>query len=173
MRSNKLFSLAAAACLAAGCATVLQTSVRSDPAADFSKYKTFHIEQDRLETDAQAWLNTQISKRLESKGLVPVEKDADLKVVPRIFRNRSTSQATGYGWWTGGLMTESTEDIPAGTLVVDLVDPGKVEPGKEQLVWRGQAVGTIPPSGGLKKGKVEMSLDRLFGDFPPKKKASP
>ncbi|MGH9388883.1 MAG: DUF4136 domain-containing protein [Vicinamibacteria bacterium] len=169
----KLFpSLAVAACLAAGCATVLQTSVRSDPAADFSKYRTFRVEQDRLETDQQAWLNTEISRRLQSKGLAPAEKDADLKVVPRAFRNQSTAQLTGYGWWTGGLTTESTEDIPAGTLVVDLVDPGKVKPGREQLVWRGMAKGIIPPSGGLKRDKVGLALDRLFADFPPKKASS-
>ncbi len=169
MTSKRLALLAAAAGLAAGCATVLQTKVRSDPAADFSKYKTFQIQQGRMETDAQAFLNNEISKRLEQKGLVPAEKDPDLKVVPRIFRQQSTQQVTGFGWWTGGLTTESTENIPAGTLVVDLLDTGRLVPGREQLVWRAQANGTIPPTGGLKRDKVEFVLDRMFADYPPKK----
>ncbi|MGH9367185.1 MAG: DUF4136 domain-containing protein [Thermoanaerobaculia bacterium] len=162
MSARRLLALLSAACLAAGCAT-LQTSVRSDPAADFSRYRTFRIERDRLETGTQQWLNEQISARLAGKGLAPAEKDADLQVVPRQFRNRATADSTGYGWWTGGLMTQTTEDIPAGTLVVDLVDLGK-----KQLVWRGMATGTIPSSGALRRDKVERALDRLFAEFPRK-----
>ncbi|HEY7575525.1 MAG TPA: DUF4136 domain-containing protein [Thermoanaerobaculia bacterium] len=172
MRLSRLLPLTLAACLAAACSTILQTKVHSDPAADFSKYKTFAVKQDRLQTADQAWLTNQLTTRLEGKGLTPAASNPDLQIVTYSFRNQSTSSTSGYGWWTGGLTTESTENIPAGTLVVDLVDQGKVDPGHEQLVWRGMAIGTIPPTGGLKRDKVTLALDRLFSDYPPKKAKS-
>jgi hypothetical protein len=149
--------------LAAACAT-LTTNVSSDPGADFSKYRTFTIAGDRLQTAEQAWLGDEVATRLQAHGLSRVPENASLRVEPRLFREGTAGQSTwGYSWWSGNAAGESAHDVPAGTLVVDLVDPAR-----NQLVWRGQANGTVPTIGALKKGKVLTALDRLFDDFPPK-----
>ncbi|HTO76739.1 MAG TPA: DUF4136 domain-containing protein [Thermoanaerobaculia bacterium] len=155
--------LVAALLLAAACAT-LTTKVTSDPRADFSKFRTFTITGDRLQTAEQAWLGDEIATRLQAHGLSRVPENASLRVEPRLFRQATAGESTwGYSWWSGNATGESSHDVPAGTLVVDLVDPAR-----NQLVWRGLAKGTVPAIGALQKGKVEVALDRLFADFPPK-----
>jgi hypothetical protein len=147
----------------AACAT-LTTKVHSDPTADFSKYHTFQIVQDRLETDAQQRLGQEITARLEAKGLKSADRDPDLRIVLHLIRDASqASESTGYGWSAGGATSESTTGLPVGTLAVDLVDPAK-----NQLVWRGEATGTVPSTGALRREKLQIALDRIFADFPPK-----
>jgi Domain of unknown function (DUF4136) len=164
MRKSRALALLLASCLAAGCATSLNTSVHSDPAADFSKYKTFKIGESGLQTDNQALVDQEVAARLEAKGLTRVDQNADLRVVVRLIRGPQEPEGeTGYGFWTGGASAQATAGVPVGTLAVDLVDRAK-----NQLVWRGQASGTVPPTGGLQKGKVQLALDRMFADFPPK-----
>ena len=161
--SRSIAALSGALLLAAACAT-LTTSVTSDPRADFSQYRTFTIAGDRLQTAEQAWLGEEIASRLRAHGLSRVPENASLRVEPRLFRQATAGESTwGYTWWTGNSVGQSSRDVPAGTLVVDLVDPAR-----NQLVWRGLARGTVPAIGALQKGKVEIALDRLFDDFPPK-----
>jgi hypothetical protein len=167
MSTSRRLSCLLAAILSASCAT-LKTTVHSDPKADFSKYRTFQIEGSRLETDAQASLQQEITTRLEGKGLKPSPDNPDLKVIPRLIRDASQPvDNSGYTWWTGGSTAEATTGIPVGTLVVDLVDPAR-----NQLVWRGVATGTVPSTGALRREKVRVALDRLFADFPPKPAAN-
>ena len=162
MRRPIAILLATALGLAA-CAT-LTTEVTSDPAASFATFRTFTIAGDRLQTAEQGWLGEQVAARLQKKGLSRVPENASLRVEPRLFRDASAGESTwGYTWWTGNAPGESAHDVPAGTLVVDLVDPAR-----NQLVWRGLARGTVPLVGALKKGKVEVALDKMFADFPPK-----
>ena len=153
-----------AAALVVACASSLNTKVRSDPSADFSRYKTFQLEHAGLQTDNQAWVDQQVAARLEAKGLKPTDRSPDLRVVVHLIRGPQDPQGeTGYGWWTGGASAQATSGTPVGTLAVDLIDPAK-----NQLVWRGEAAGTVPPGGGLQKDKINFALDRLFADFPPK-----
>jgi Domain of unknown function (DUF4136) len=164
MSENRALALLFAASLTSACAASLTTTVHSDPAADFSRYKTFQIRKSRLQTENEALLDREIAARLEAKGLKPVDHDPDLEVVPRPIRGPQEPEGeVGYGWWTGGASAQATGGVPVGTLVVDLVDPAK-----NQLVWRGEASGTVPPTGGLKRDKVRIALDRMFADFPPK-----
>ncbi|HEY7112046.1 MAG TPA: DUF4136 domain-containing protein [Thermoanaerobaculia bacterium] len=163
MRRRPIAILLAAALSGAACAT-LTTEVTSDPAATFSQYRTFTIAGDRLQTAEQGWLGQEVASRLQKHGLSRVPDNASLRVEPRLFREASAGESMwGYTWWTGNSAGESAHDVPAGTLVVDLVDPAR-----NQLVWRGVAKGTVPLVGALKKGKVEVALDKMFADFPPK-----
>jgi Domain of unknown function (DUF4136) len=164
MSENRALALLFAASLTSGCAASLTTTVHSDPAADFSRYKTFQFDETRLETDSQELVEQEISARLEANGLKRVDRNADLQVTPRLIRGPQEPEGqTGYGWWTGGASSQATGGVPVGTLVVDLVDPAK-----NQLVWRGQATGTVPSTGALRKEKLRIALDRIFADFPPK-----
>ncbi|MGH9363713.1 MAG: DUF4136 domain-containing protein, partial [Thermoanaerobaculia bacterium] len=54
-----------------------------------------------------------------------------------------TSHNTGYGYgyrWRGGVSTATVEQIPVGSLIVDLADAKQKE-----LVWRGMASDTLNP----------------------------
>ena len=164
MRKNRARALLFAACLATACASSLTTNVHSDPAADFSRFKTFQMDDSRLETENQQIVDREVVTRLEAKGLHSVDQSPDLRVVVRLIRGpQEMGGESGYGFWTGGASAQATEGTPVGTLVVDLV-----ETAKNQLVWRGTASGTVPPTGGLQKTKVQIALDRIFADYPPK-----
>ncbi|HTO88311.1 MAG TPA: DUF4136 domain-containing protein [Thermoanaerobaculia bacterium] len=165
MTEKGIPALILAATFAAACASSLNTKVRSDPRADFSRYKTFQLQPAGLQTDNQAWVDQQVASRLEAKGLKPVDQSPNLRVVVHLIRGPQDPQGeTGYGWWTGGAASaQATSGTPVGTLAVDLIDPSN-----NQLVWRGEAAGTVPPTGGLQKDKVQFALDRIFADFPPK-----
>jgi len=166
MRRHPIALLLALALFGAACAT-LTTETTSDPTADFSKLRTFTIAGDRLQTAEEGWLGQEVASRLQKHGLTRVAENASLRVSPRLFREASAGESTwGYTWWTGNSGGQSAHDVPAGTLVVDLVDPAR-----NQLVWRGVAQGTVPLVGALKKSKVEVALDRMFSDFPPKSPA--
>jgi len=165
LKANRALRAAPFCALFLSCAASLTTSVRSDPRADFSKYRTFEIAGARLQTDAEAWLRQEIRARLEAKGLASLERGADLEVIPRLIRDASQSpEPASYVWWSGDQTAAGTTGVPVGSLVVDLVDPSK-----NQLVWRGEARGTIPSSGALRRDKVRFALDRIFADFPPRR----
>jgi len=158
----------ASALLAASCATVKTTS-SSDPAVDFSRYRTFRIAGDRMETADIHRLQDLVTEKLRAKGLRTAPADqADLNVVVRLIRGPGDVAAPmEYGWWVGNYATGAATDTPMGTLVVDLVDRSR-----NQLVWRGQAQGTIPSVGAIREEKVRIAIDRLLSDYPPKRKTA-
>lgn len=165
MRTRCALALLLAAALGAGCAHTLNTSVHANPKADFSNYKTFQISGSRMETDSQAILSQGIATRLEAKGLKRVDQNGDLVIDPILVRNSAQKpyDSEGASWWTGAASSEPTGNMPIGALVVNMTDPKT-----NQLVWRGVADGTVPPSGAITRSKVSIALDRLFADFPPK-----
>jgi hypothetical protein len=165
MRAKRALTLLLAAVFGAACAHTLNTSVHANPKADFSKYKTFQITGSRLETDSEALLSQGITQRLETKGLKRVDQNPDLVVDPVLIRNAAQrpEDSEGASWWTGAASAEPTGQMPIGALVVNITDPAT-----NQLVWRGVAQGTVPPSGALARDKAEIALDRLFAAFPPK-----
>ena len=165
MKTRHAFPLLLVAALGAACAHTLNTSVHANPKADFSKYKTFQLTGSRMETDSEALLSQGITQRLEAKGLKRVDQKGDLIVSPVLVRNAAQKpyDSEGASWWTGAASSEPTGNMPIGALVVNMTDPATNE-----LVWRGVADGTVPPSGALVRSKVDIALDRLFSDFPPK-----
>jgi Domain of unknown function (DUF4136) len=152
--------------IAVSCASTT-TSVNSDPAADFSRYRTFRIDASRMETGSARYVQKEVQTRLEAKGLREAGETADLDVVARVIRGpQDTGRETGYQWWSGGAVTAATGGSPEGTLVVDLI-----ERARNQLVWRGEARGTIPAAAAGREDKVRRVLDKLFADYPPKRKS--
>lgn len=170
MRRRTISMLILAAVFASASCATLTTKVQSDPKADFSKYHTFRIAGSRMESGNIQWLQNQVASRLQAKGLREAGDQADLDVVTRLIRTPQEGSAdSGYYAWWGGTTTSgmASAGTPSGTVVVDLV-----ERARNQLVWRGEAQGTIPSTGSMREEKARLALDRLLAEYPPKPKTN-
>lgn len=174
MRKNFLLTLAAAAALtAAGCSSIT-TNVDFDTTAHFDRYHTYAF-KDVHGQNAFALKRVQaaIDRTLAAKGLAKADGEPDLWVVlhTRLRNERQvTTFSSGWGWrwgWRGGYWnTARVENIPVGTLVVDLVDTKA-----KDLVWRGAASRVVDrdETPQERTGKIQEAVDKLFADFPPPK----
>src|SRR5262249_41072120 len=159
-----------------GCST-LTTSADYDKTTDFSKFKTYSWK------DTDKAQNAILEKRnkdavdgaLGSKGLKRVDDGGDPVVVSHVRLSKETQINTyntgwgyGYGWggYGGGMgmQTSKVEEIPVGTLIVDLVDTGKKE-----LAWRGTASDTLNPSASPedKEKNLNAAVAKMFEAYPP------
>ncbi len=75
----------------------------------------------------------------------------------------------GFGWrrgWGGGGFGDTSttvEQIPVGTLVLDMYDSGT-----RQLVWRGIASDTLSDKPEKNTQKLDKAINKLLDKFPPK-----
>jgi hypothetical protein len=160
---------------ALGCST-LKISTDYAPGTDFSKYKTFTLKQgnppkNQIAADRVA---AAMTSALEAKGFKRVEEGGDLNVFTHFQAGKETQlNTTGYGYggwggwrWGGGMQTTTVQEIPTGTLVVDVVD-GKTN----NAVWRGIAKDEISSSATPEERtkKLNEVFTALFENFPPKK----
>jgi hypothetical protein len=176
VKKNTLLALAAAAAMtAAGCSSI-STNVDYDAGAHFGAYRTFAF-KDVHEGDAfqMKRVRAAIDRTLQAKGLAKTDARADgtpdlWVVLHTRMRNQRqvTTYSSGWGWgwrWRGGYWsTARVENIPVGSLVVDLVDTKAKE-----LVWRGSASRVVDPDETPQErvGKVQEAVDKLFAGFPP------
>jgi hypothetical protein len=174
-RIGWLATLAAAAALAA-CSSIT-TNADYNPATDFSKYKTWAWHETGSIKDS-LWrdrVKNALSDELRLKGLMSSEARPDLWVAAHTRLDEQTQISTyntgwGYGWgWYGGGMgmtTSTVQQIPVGTLIVDLVDANE-----KQLVWRGTATKTLDPGSSPeeKQKHLQEAIAKMFANYPPKK----
>jgi hypothetical protein len=164
---------AIAAVVALSACSTLQTSADYDRNVDFSKYRTFSFK------DVQPATNELVARRianalesvLTSKGLIRDDANPDLWVVAHARIHNETQIVTfdtgwGYGWrWRfPGIATSTVEQIPVGTLVVDLVDTRAHE-----MVWRGTASDVLDPSDtpAEKDEHLRDAVSTMMENFPP------
>src|SRR5579863_125922 len=156
--------------LAASSALAQKVTVQFDPAADFSRYKTFAIRGGQLNSRNPA-LNTELVKKrieadiaqsLTAKGLTMVAGRADLNVRYTLGAARRTQvEAYPAGW--RGLGTRWVR-VPyaEGTLVIDLRDPST-----RSLVWR--AIASEEKRDPTKlEGKLDDMVKKSLKKYPPK-----
>jgi hypothetical protein len=171
-RTLALLAVAALA-LAVACST-LQTNADWDKTANFSNYKTWgwkedgSIKNDILNRRIQGLIGAELGK----KGLTRSDDNPDLWVAVHGRMSKETQINTyntgwgyGWGWYGGGGMTTSTvQEIPVGTLIVDLVDSRKKE-----MVWRGTATDTLKPdrSPDEREQALSEAFAKLFEKYPP------
>ena len=160
--------------LLAGCSSI-ETHVDYDRATNFSSYHTFAFKDVREVQSpiAMRRVRTAIVRTLSSRGYSEAPGGTpDLWVVLHTRTHRQTQVTTfssgwGWGWrWRGPYWTTArVEQIPVGTLMVDLVDTKAKE-----LVWRGSASRVVDPdeSPQTREEKVQQAVDKLFDGFPPK-----
>jgi Domain of unknown function (DUF4136) len=173
MKTASGILVAAALAGSVACST-LKTSADYDRSANFSQYRTFAIR------DAEAIGNEILERRIKStlasglaaRGLTENADAPDLWAVPHVRLSQETQISTynsgwGYGWhWAGGGMSTTTvEQIPVGTLIVDLVDAKRKE-----LVWRGTATDTLKPEATAAEREAALSaaITKMLEVFPPK-----
>ena len=150
-----------------------QISFESDPAVDFSKFKTFAIRGGQLNSKNPALngelvrkrIDFDIQKALEAKGLTFVATGrSDLNVRYTLGAARKV-EAEAYpagwrGWGTRVVRVPFTE----GTLVLDLRDPNT-----QSLVWRGIAREDKSDASKV-EGKLDDMVRKSFDKYPPKVK---
>ena len=167
-----LFIAAVVAC------STLKTTADYDPSTDFSKYKTWAWREDN------AMKNSILSKRIESavaselskKGLTRNEENPDIWVAVHVRLSKETQVTTtdtgygyGYRWggYGGGMSTTRVQEIPVGSLILDMADAKQKE-----LVWRGMATDTLNPekSPEQKDTALREALAKMLENYPPRPK---
>jgi len=171
----KMLIPGALAVMVAGCST-LQIHTDYDPSVNFAAYQTFALKDGAKAKNslAQDRITKALVQTLEGKGLKRVNGEADVKVYLHFVLGKDVRlYSYGYGmggWyggrWGGGYNTTDVQQIPTGTIVIDLVD------GKEnRLVWRGTAKDQLSRNDTPEEKAVRAkdATDKLFEGFPPKK----
>jgi hypothetical protein len=163
-----LVTLASAATLA--CST-MSTAVDYDHTINWSNYKTFQVMEGTQSpiTFTQKEIDSSIIQTLTSKGLQRTESNPNLLVYPHVVLTQqkqfNTMSMGGFGYrgWggMGGMATTTEQNIPIGTLIVDLVDPNSKE-----MVWRGTAQDQVS-SAGESQGSISQAVQKIFANFPP------
>ena len=178
MKLKALPVLLVAATLA--CST-LKTSADYDPKTDFSRYKTWGWKDDQSIKDP-LWvkrIQDAIESTLSTRGLTRNEQNPDVWVAVHArfseqtqIRTYDTGWGYGYGWryggaYGGGMTTSTVEQVPVGTLIVDLVDANRKE-----MVWRGTGSDTLNPqrSPEEKEKALREAIAKMFENYPPRSK---
>ena len=171
MKRTPLLLIASFLVFLVGCSSI-ETKVDYDRAASFSSYKTFAYKDVRTPDSPISMRRVQaaIDKTLTSRGFAKADGTPDLWVVLHTRTRRQTqvtSYSSGWGWrWRGPYWnTARVEQIPIGTLMVDLIDTKAKE-----LVWRGSASRIVEADETAKDRdeKVQEAVNKLFDGFPPK-----
>jgi len=177
----RFFVGAVLAGLVAGCAVTADIRTDYAPGTDFSPYKTFSLAKDEILASnpfAEERIRRAIATQLVSKGLRQVESDSALMVYAhvrlRIDRQVQVWNTGGWGYRGmapgvrpgvyPGTQQVDVNDVPMGTLVVDLVDPAN-----GSLIWRGIAEGTVYPESKPEAAEKRINdvMSELFKGFPP------
>lgn len=155
-----------------------------DHKADFSKYHTYSF----YKVETHNPLNVQrvkdaVNKELSGKNMQEVPDGGDVAITAIGSTKNEQEYSTfysglgtgGYGWggwggwggrWGGGgsgLTTTTQQQIPVGTLVLDMYDQGT-----HQLVWRGTARTELSDKPEKNVKKLNKAVDKMFDKFPPK-----
>jgi hypothetical protein len=113
-----------------------------------------------------------IDSDLQAKGWHQVPTGGDVTVTAVLGKEHTTEYTTfydglgpGWGWrgWGSGMATTSVQQIPVGTLVVDIYDTNS-----EHLVWRGLAHDQLSDKPDKDTKKLNKAVDKLFEKFPPR-----
>ena len=176
------FAVALFAVGLAGCSSGPRIITNSDPAADWSSFRTFGF-FDPLSTDrgsVRSIMSNQLieptKREMEAAGFTYSESNPDLMInfVVSTRETLETRPSTGvgmhhgrgrYNTWSGWSASMSTTEVvqrTEGTLAVDIVDVAR-----KQLVWEGAATKRVTDS---TRRNQEQNLDdaiaQIFAEFP-------
>ena len=157
-----------------------KVKVSSDPAIDFSKYKTYAWDQGTLANPLiKQFIVTAVDRELMAKGLQKVESNSDL-VLTTLTATESDLTMTNPSWApqlnsiaTGIPSSSQAWAVTKGTLVIDMSD-ARTKNG----VWRGIASHTLengPTGDRVRDAKqvekpINKAVQKMFKKFPPHSK---
>ena len=166
-----------------GCTTI-DVKTDFDPSVDFTRFRSFafvgltDLNQGGVLNNSltRKRLETIIARELSQKGFqqVALDERPDLLVhywvgIKEKQRVESTGPTVGayggrggYGWGAG-YSGVTTYEYREGTLITDLV-----EPGKKELVWRATMVANLEDTAQENIALVEEAITKAYKDFPPK-----
>jgi hypothetical protein len=146
-----------------------------DHSANLTQYHTYtwgHVaSSDPL---FESRIRDAVDHALQAKGWRPAPEGADADVtVTAVAMEKNKKEYTtfydglGPGWrwhgWGTEMATTSVEDVPVGTLIVDLYDTSS-----KGLVWRGVARDTLSDKPEKNTEKLQKAVDKMFAKFPPR-----
>ena len=157
-----------------------KVKVSSDPACDFSKYKTYAWDQGTLANPLiKQYIVAAVDKEMTAKGLRKIETDPDL-ILTTLTATGSDLTVTNPSWApslnsiaTGIPSSSQAWTVTQGTLLIDISD-AKTKNG----VWRGVATQTLengPTGNSLRDAQavekpINKAVQKMFKKFPPKSK---
>lgn len=157
-----------------------KVKVSSDPACDFSKFKTYAWDQGTLANPLiKAFIVTAVDREMAAKGLRKVESDPDL-LLTTLTATQSDLTMTNPSWApalnsiaTGIPASSQSWPVTKGTLVIDMTD-ARTKNG----VWRGIASHTLengPTGDHVRDAKqvekpINKAVQKMFKKFPPQAK---
>ena len=166
----------------AGCASGPTIITNSDPAADWTQFRTFSF-FDPLGTDmgnvrsiASNTLIDSTTREMEAAGFSKDDTNPDLLInfvvtTRETIQTRPSSSASmhhsrgRYSTWSGWSASMSTTEVvqrTEGTLAVDIVDRSR-----NQLVWEGAATKRVTDSTRRNQDEVLSSaIADIFAEFP-------
>ncbi|MCU1314043.1 MAG: putative lipoprotein, partial [Acidobacteriaceae bacterium] len=144
-----------------------------DHSANFSQYHTYswgvvHA-TDPLFEDR---IRQAVDRALQAKGWQMVPSGGDATVTAVAAKQEKTEYTTfydglgpGWGWrgWGDGMATTSVDNIPVGSLVIDIYDSST-----RHLLWRGVATDQLSNKPEKNTQKLDKAVSKLFEHFPPK-----
>jgi hypothetical protein len=179
----RFLALASLFLLLAGCATGPRISTDSDPAADFSRYRTFAfhaplaIERDGYSTPASSVMKEAARREMEARGYIYDADAPDLLVNINAYLNQRSDVVTMpevrynyyYSYRNNAYVavpytTDRTNvyNYTEGTLNIDLVDARE-----RRLVWEGIAVGRmarLKPA--ERNARIQQTIAEIFAEYP-------
>ena len=158
-----------------------KVKVSSDPACDFSKFKTYTWDKGTLANPlVKQYIVAAVDKEMATKGFRKVENDPDL-MITTLTASESDLTVTNPSWApqlnsiaTGIPASSQAWAVTKGTLVVDISD-ARTKNG----VWRGTASHTLengPSGNSLRDAKavekpINKAVQKMFKKFPPQSKS--
>jgi len=177
-RMRYLWAPVAAFLLSGSLAFAQDVKTDYDHSASFNQFHSYswHKVQtsDPLFVDR---IKAEVDKDLNAKGWheVPDGGDVALTAVGSTHDRQEYNSfydglgGGGFGWrrgWGGGGFGETfttVDQIPVGTLVLDMYDTHE-----HKLIWRGTATDTLSNNPDKNTGKVDKAIDKMLAKFPPK-----
>ena len=171
-----LFSTVVASALFTAPLMAQKITTDYDHSANFSVFHTYSFNKLQASDPlVEGRLRDALTRDLTAKGLQRVETGGDLSI--SAVGSRGTQQeytsfydglgGGGFGWRRGwgaggfGETTTSVEQIPVGSLVVDMYDGNS-----KHLVWRGMASDTLSNNPDKNTKKLDKAVDKMLAKLP-------
>ena len=182
LKQIRTASFALALATAATLPLYAASSTDYDHNANFRSYHTFSFYKvDASNPLFNQRIKDEMTADLQKAGMTMVPSGGDLNITAFAGMHDQKEYNTfydglgggGFGWrgwggWGGGWGGQTTtteQNIPVGTLFIDMYDSNT-----HQLVWRGRSTDTLSNNGDKNTKKLDKEIDHMLNGFPPKSK---